>query len=111
MLEEAKKVFLAGVGAAAMTYDKSVEVVEMLVEKGKITVEDGKELSEELKRDVKEKAESVKLKANEKIEGIRPITKDDMAEILKEFNFVTREEILELKNKIAELEAKLGSRE
>lgn len=111
MLEEAKKVFLAGVGAAAMTYDKSVEVVEQLVEKGKITVEEGKELSEELKRDVKEKAENVKLKANEKIEGMRPITKEDMVAILKEFNFATREEVLELKNKITELEKKLESRE
>jgi len=110
MLEEAKKIVLAGVGAAAMTYDKSVEIVEQLVEKGKITVEEGKELSEELKRDVKEKAENVRLKANEKIEGIRPITKEDMTEILKGLNFATKEEVLELKNKIAQLEEKLESR-
>lgn len=110
MLEEAKKIVLAGVGAAAMTYDKSVEIVEQLVAKGKITVEEGKELSEELKRDVKEKAENVRLKANEKIEGIRPITKEDMTEILKELNFATKEEVLELKNKIKQLEEKLESR-
>lgn len=110
MLEEAKKIVLAGVGAAAMTYDKSVEIVEQLVEKGKITVEEGKELSEELKRDVKEKAENVRLRANEKIEGIRPITKEDMIEILKGLDFATKEEVLELKNKIAQLEEKLESR-
>lgn len=107
MLEEAKKLLLAGIGAAATTYDKSVEVVEQLVEKGKITVEEGKELSEELKRDVKEKAENVKLKANEKIEEIRPINKEDMIQILKEFNFATKNEVIELKNRISELEEKL----
>lgn len=110
MLEEAKKIFLAGVGAAAMTYDKSIEVVEQLVKKGKLTVEDGKELSEELKRDVKKKAENVKLKANEKIEEIRPLTKEYMTEILKELNFATKEEVLELKEKIAKLEEKLENK-
>lgn len=110
MLEEVKKILLAGVGAAAMTYDKSIEVIEQLVEKGKLTVEEGKELSEELKRDVKKKAENVKLKANEKIDDIRPITKDDMTEILKGLNFATKEEVLELKEKIAELEERLENK-
>lgn len=50
MLEEMKKLCLAAVGAAAMTYDKAIEVINDLVQKGKITVEEGKELSEELKK-------------------------------------------------------------
>ena len=30
MLQEVKKIFLAGVGAAVMTYDKALEIIEQL---------------------------------------------------------------------------------
>lgn len=44
-----KKIFLAGVGAVAMTAEKSSELVDDLVKKGELTVEQGKALNEELK--------------------------------------------------------------
>ena len=44
-----KKFFLAGVGAVATTVEKSQEIVGELVEKGELTVEQGKSLNEELK--------------------------------------------------------------
>ncbi len=52
--DELKKVFLAGVGAMAVTFDKSKELIDELVEKGEITIEQGKVLNEELKHNVKE---------------------------------------------------------
>lgn len=45
-----KDIFLAGVGAAAITGEKAKEVVDTLIEKGGITVEQGKEINTELKR-------------------------------------------------------------
>ena len=45
-----RKVFLAGVGALATTVEKSQEIVEALVAKGELTVEQGKALNTELKR-------------------------------------------------------------
>lgn len=45
-----KNIFLAGVGTMAMTYEKTTELVAELVDKGKITVDQGKELNQELKR-------------------------------------------------------------
>ena len=48
-----KKVFFAGIGALALTYEKANELVKDLVEKGRITVDQGKQLNEELKRVVK----------------------------------------------------------
>lgn len=104
MLQEAKKLFLAGVGAAAMTYDKSLEVVEQLVARGKLTVEEGKELSEELKRDVKEKAEAAKSKANDKFQEMKPLTKEDMTEVLQSLDFATKSEVEDLKSRIKTLE-------
>jgi polyhydroxyalkanoate synthesis regulator phasin len=48
--EGLKKVFLAGVGAVALTAEKSKQIADQLVAKGELTVEQGKVLNEELKR-------------------------------------------------------------
>ena len=51
--ENVKKLLLAGVGAAATTVEKSKEILDDLVEKGELTVEQGKALNEELKHNIK----------------------------------------------------------
>lgn len=43
-----KEIFLAGVGAMAITGEKAKEVLDQLVEKGGITVEQGKDINSEL---------------------------------------------------------------
>ena len=43
-----KNIFLAGIGALAYTGEKGKEVIDQLVEKGEITLEQGRELNEEL---------------------------------------------------------------
>ena len=53
-----KNLLLAGVGAVAVTAEKSKEIVGELVKKGELTVEEGKSLNEELKRKADEKASS-----------------------------------------------------
>ena len=53
--EELKRVVMAGVGAVAMTAEKSKELIDVLVEKGELTVEQGKAMNEELRRNVLEK--------------------------------------------------------
>ena len=52
--EGLKKLFLASVGAVAMGAEKSQEVVDELVKKGELTVEQGKTLNQELTRKAKE---------------------------------------------------------
>lgn len=107
MVSEAKSLFLAGIGAAAITYEKSSCIISSLVQKGKITVEEGRELSEELKRDIKCNAESTKEMINKKVEAVRPITKDELDLILNEMNFATKVEISMLSAKIEQLEKKV----
>lgn len=53
--EGLKKVFLAGVGAVATTAETAKELIDDLVTKGELTVEQGKVLNEELKRNTKQK--------------------------------------------------------
>ncbi|OZG49269.1 phasin family protein [Bombiscardovia coagulans] len=45
-----RKVMLAGIGALATGVEKGQEIVDQLVEKGELTVNQGKELNTELKR-------------------------------------------------------------
>ena len=53
-MDELKKVLLAGIGLTFMTYDKATEFVKELIAKGRLTVDEGKQLQSELKRKAKE---------------------------------------------------------
>lgn len=53
-MDELKKVLLAGIGLTSMTYDKASEFVKELIVKGRLTVDEGKQLQSELKRKAKE---------------------------------------------------------
>ena len=83
-----KKILLAGIGAAATTAEKSKEILDDLVKKGELTVEQGKVLNEELKQKVKQT-----FKKDEQ----------DPADVLKG---MTPEQIDALKAAIANMEAK-----
>ena len=106
MLEEMKKLCLAAVGAAAITYDKTIDIINDLVEKGKITVEEGKELSEELKKNITTKAEVAKNKAID----MKPLTKDSVQDVLENLNLATKSDIESLKIRINELEEKINNK-
>ena len=50
-----KKVLLAGIGTAAVTAEKSKEVLDKMAERGEAAVEQGKVLNQELKHNAKKK--------------------------------------------------------
>ena len=70
-----RKVFLAGVGALATTVEKSQEIVDDLVKKGELTVEQGKALNAELKHKVAEVKEASEAKAAEETKEAEPEAK------------------------------------
>ena len=76
-----KKVFLAGVGAAASAAESVSDIVSRLVEKGEITVEQGKVLNEELKRGAKQKAKKHLFDALEKLS---PEEREELKQKLEE---------------------------
>lgn len=108
MKEEARRIFLAGVGTAALTCEKAGEVINKLIEKGKLSVEEGKELSEELKREVKTKGEDTKDSIMKKVDDMKPLTKDVLQEVLEERNIATKGDIIEIKRRLEAIEEKLG---
>ena len=58
-MDELKKVLLAGIGLTAMTYDKAEKFVKELMDKGRLTLDEGKELQSELKRKSQAEAEGL----------------------------------------------------
>jgi polyhydroxyalkanoate synthesis regulator phasin len=101
MVDELRNLILAGIGTAATSYEKASKMVDDMVKKGKLTIDEGKELSEELKRNIKDTVKDKK-------EEPKPLTKEEMASLLKEINFVTKDELDELKSRITKIEQALG---
>ncbi|MCY6372701.1 phasin family protein [Clostridium ganghwense] len=97
MVDEIKNIILAGIGSAAYTYEKATKLVDDMVAKGKLTIDEGKELSQELKRTLKDKTK-------ETADKVKPLTKEEMKELLSEMNFATKTEIQEIKERLAKLE-------
>ena len=77
-MNDLKKVLLAGFGLTAMTVDKADSFVKELVEKGRLTVEEGKELEQELKRQSKEEAQEFLNKLDAKKSSVEYATKEDV---------------------------------
>ena len=77
-MNELKKVLLAGIGLSAMTVEKTDAFVKDLVEKGRLTVEEGKELQQELKRQGKEEAQELLGDLEAKTRSVQYATKDDV---------------------------------
>ena len=51
--EGLKKILLAGIGTVAVTAEKSKDVLDEMVKRGELTVEQGKVLNKELKHNLK----------------------------------------------------------
>ena len=77
-MNDLKKVLLAGIGLTAMTVDKADSFVKELVKKGRLTVEEGKELEQELKRQSKEEAQVFLNKLDAKKSSVEYATKEDV---------------------------------
>lgn len=95
--EGIKKILLAGIGTAAVTAEKSKEVLDELVKKGELTVEQGKVLNQELKHNIKE---SVKKNVNV---ALKPSNPDELKEVLGK---MTPDQLAALKEQISKMQAK-----
>lgn len=93
--EGLKKILLAGVGTVAVTAEKSKEILDELVKKGELTVEQGKVLNQELKHNIKE---TIKTKTAPAPEAPKEDLRDTLAKL-------SPEQLAELKDQILKMEA------
>ena len=94
--ENVKKLLLAGIGAVAVTAEKSKDLLDEMVEKGELTVEQGKVLNEELKHNIKK---TVKEKPGA---GKKETAAEDLSDLLDK---MTPEQLAALKEQIQKKEA------
>ena len=100
LTDNLKKVILAGIGAVAITAEKSKDVLDDMVKKGELTVEQGKVLNEELKHNLKQ---TVKNNVNVKVKVTTP---EELSELLDK---MTPEQLEALKAQIKEKESTVDS--
>lgn len=91
-----KKVVYTGVGLVTSTAEKYQSQIDELVEKGKLSEEEGKKVVDGLFNDFDQKKED--------FEGR---LKTIVNKVVGSFDFASRSEIATLKTKVAELEAQL----
>ena len=100
-----RDIMFAGIGAVAVTAEKSREVVDMLVEKGELTVDQGKQLNQELQRKATEAAKSMRDTAVEaRMKAMTPEERDEFAAMVAEMAAAQNKEDAE---KAAEVEAEV----
>ncbi|HIT05530.1 MAG TPA: phasin family protein [Candidatus Scybalocola faecipullorum] len=97
-----KKVLLAGIGAVATTAEKSKDVLDDLVKKGELTVEQGKVLNEELKHNIKK---TMKEKVNV---SVKPSTPEELDDLIDQ---MTPEQLDQLKERLAAAAEKAKAQE
>ena len=110
--EGLRKLILAGIGAVAATKEKSEVILDELVKKGELTVEQGKVLNEELKHDIKDAIrENVTLHVvtpeeteDDEEEADEEETDDTADFVLDAVDTLTDEQLAALKARIAERE-------
>ena len=93
--EGLKKILYAGIGTVAVTAEKMKDVLDVMIEKGEMTVEQGKVLNQELKHNIKKTMKenlNVSVKAN---------TPDELTELLEK---MSPEQIELLKAQISQME-------
>lgn len=93
--EGLKKVLYAGVGTVAIGAEKMKDVLDVMIEKGELTVEQGKVLNQELKHNIKKT-----MKENLNV-SVKPNTPDELSELLHK---MTPEQVELLKSQIAQME-------
>lgn len=88
-----ERVFLLGVGAAALTKDRVQELVEELVRRGQLSGEEGRDVADKLLARSREEARAAAKRADSSLQGA-----------YREIGLVTRREIEDIEFRLRQLE-------
>lgn len=94
-MEELKRIFLAGVGLTSTSIEKAEQLIDDMVEKGRMTVQEGKELQSELTR---------------RMADSRPAMKGEMTALraeVEQMGYAKKEDLERLEEKLNALDNKL----
>ena len=94
MLDTIHKMFLAGVGLAAMTKDKIDEHIKELVEKGKLTEKEGREIADEMLKKSKQAKDDLEKQVEKQVQ-----------QTLQALQIASKQDVEKLSARIEKLEA------
>ena len=97
MKEMLKNVMYAGIGAAFLTKEKIEELKGDLIEKGRMSQEEGKQFVDDLLRKSEKAKDQLDLWINKRVE-----------DRIKQLNLATKDEVAELQRKIEELQVAIN---
>lgn len=97
MKEILKNFVYAGIGAAFLTKEKIEELKGELIEKGRMSQEEGKQFVDELLRKSEKAKDQLDLWINKRVE-----------DQVRQLNLATKDEIAELQRKIEELQVAIN---
>nr|WP_321466626.1 hypothetical protein [uncultured Desulfobulbus sp.] len=97
MKEMLKNVVYAGIGAAFLTKEKVEDLSRDLIEKGKMSQEEGKQFVDDLIRKSEKAKDQLDLWINKRVE-----------DRINQLNLATKDEIAELQRKIEELQVAIN---
>ncbi|MGD2079058.1 MAG: phasin family protein [Chloroflexota bacterium] len=100
MLEMARNVLLAGIGAMALTQEEIEKFVHKLIERGEIAEKDGRKL-------INDVVEKRRRKAEEATEEVESTYESRMEEVLARMNIPSKSDIDALSRKITTLTEKV----
>ena len=97
MKETLKNILYTGIGIAFLTKDKIEELKADLVEKGRISQEEGRQFGDDLLRRSEKARDQLDLRINKRVE-----------ERIEQFNLATRDELADLRRQVEELQVALN---
>ena len=97
MKETLKNILYTGIGIAFLTKDKIEELKADLVEKGRISQEEGRQFVDDLLRRPEKARDQLDLWINKRVE-----------ERIEQFNLATRDELADLRRQVEELQVALN---
>ena len=97
MKETLKNILYTGIGIAFLTKDKIEELKADLVEKGRISQEEGRQFVDDLLRRSEKARDQLDLWINKRVE-----------ERIEQYNLATRDELADLRRQVEELQVALN---
>lgn len=94
-----KNILLAGIGTVSYSYEKGRDLVDEMVKKGELTIQEGEALDWELKRYFKKEGPK---------EAATSWFEDTINRILEEMHVASKEEMNELKDQVVSLETRIS---
>ena len=92
MIDLIKKIMLTGVGMASLTKDKIADLAKEIIEKGKLSEKEGKELLDEIKKKSEEAQKELEIQTDKLVQAS-----------LKKMNLASRDDLLKLEKQLKKL--------